>query len=280
MTTTADRHEGDGFTMIPDWLVESSAISLHDYAVLIVLMKHARSSGQCHPGFATIAAQARLSRDSVMRSLRSLEERGLISIERRRVGAKNLPNLYTLHVERGRVVAHSDHSKGGRSQQVVAHSDQAVAYSNQGWSLPATLTRPTNETYEPDTVASDELVSDDISAIERRDAASAVVLDIDTVFDRVWGEWPKKTSRKTARAKFHTAAQRHPGGLHGLADDAIAHGRAHGAHTPERFVPMLSTWLNGDRWDDALPHPRSGDTVADRNAAIFARYLGPDGGAT
>lgn len=146
MTTTADRRERDGFTMIPDWLVESSAISLHDYAVLIVLMKHARSTGQCHPGFATIAAQARVSRDTVMRALRSLEARGLISIERRRVGTKNLPNRYTLHVEPGRVVADSDHlASSATTHGVGAHSDQVVADSNQGWSLPATRTRVTNE---------------------------------------------------------------------------------------------------------------------------------------
>lgn len=152
MTTTAPRRERDGFTMIPDWLVESSAISLHDYAVLIVLMKHGRSSGQCHPGFATIAAQARVSRDTVMRALRSLESRGLISIERRRVGTKNLPNRYTLHVEPSRVVADSDHPAGGEiAHGVDAHSDQVVAPSDQGWSLPATRTRVPNESHERET---------------------------------------------------------------------------------------------------------------------------------
>lgn len=146
MTPTAPRRERDGFTMIPDWLVESTALPLHDYAVLIVLMKHARTSGQCHPGFATISAQARVSRDTVMRSLRSLEARGLISIERRRVGTKNLPNLYTLHVEPGRVVADSDHpASSTTSRGVGAHSDQVVAHGDQGWSLPATRTRVTNE---------------------------------------------------------------------------------------------------------------------------------------
>lgn len=151
MTTTASRRERDGFTMIPDWLVESSTISLHDYAVLIVLMKHARSTGQCHPGFATIAAQARVSRDTVMRALRSLESRGLISVERRRVGRKNLPNRYTLHVEPSRVVADSDHPSDGQTpHDVDAVSDQVVADSTQWWSPPATRTRVTNESHGPE----------------------------------------------------------------------------------------------------------------------------------
>lgn len=146
MTTTADRRERDGFTMIPDWLVESSAISLHDYAVLIVLMKHARSTGQCHPGFATIAAQARVSRDTVKRSIRSLESRGLISIERRRVGTKNLPNRYTMHVEPSRVGAGSTHPEHVPTpSEVGAHSTEVGADGTQGWVLTAPRTRVTNE---------------------------------------------------------------------------------------------------------------------------------------
>ncbi|MGA5644118.1 helix-turn-helix domain-containing protein [Microbacterium sp. NPDC088796] len=146
MTTAADRRERDGFTMIPDWLVESSAISLHDYVVLIVLMKHARSTGQCHPGFATIAAQARVSRDTVKRSIRSLESRGLISIERRRVGTKNLPNRYTLHVEPSRVGANSTHPEHAPTPSGVdAHSAQVGADGTQGWVLTAPRTRVTNE---------------------------------------------------------------------------------------------------------------------------------------
>lgn len=120
----------------------------------------------------------------------------------------------------------------------------------------------------------DEIV---VSAIESRDALGATVLDIDGLFDRVWAEWPKKTSRKVARAKFEIATRRHPRGLDGLVDDVIAHGHAYRAHTPVDFVPMLSTWLNNERWDDPLASPRGGDTIVDRNAAVFARYLSPEG---
>ena len=116
-----------------------------------------------------------------------------------------------------------------------------------------------------------------IAAIESRDAPSAIVLDIDSVFARVWAEWPKTTSRKPARAKFEIAARRHPRGLHGLAEDVIAHGRAYRTHTPEQFVPMLSTWLNDERWDDPLASPRTDGSVADHNMAMLSRYLGPEG---
>ncbi|MGZ0711119.1 helix-turn-helix domain-containing protein (plasmid) [Coraliomargarita sp. W4R53] len=187
MTERRPRPDRDGFTMIPDWLVESSTISLHDYAVLIVLMKHARRSGECYPGFATIAAQGRMSRDSVKRSIRSLESLGLIEIERRRVGTKNLPNRYTLHVHPDRVGAHSTHpviarddlrqvptrGVGAHSAQVGAHSAQVGAHSAQGWVLTAPLTRLSNESHERDNAHRDATSTDDDEKLLHDDAISA-----------------------------------------------------------------------------------------------------------
>lgn len=101
---------------------------------------------------ATIGREARVSRDTVKRSLRSLEARGLIEIERRRVGTKNLPNLYTLHVERARVGADSTHPEHRRTaSKVGAHSTQVGAQSAQGVGAESTPNdSPYNETPERD----------------------------------------------------------------------------------------------------------------------------------
>lgn len=184
MTATRARDERKRFTMIPDWLVESSAISLHDYAVLIVLMKHGRT-GECRPGFATIGREARVSRDTVKRSLRSLEARGLIEIKRRRVGTKNLPNLYTLHVEPSRVGAHSTHPEHARtSNGVGADGTQVGAHSTQGVGADSTPNEtPYNETHERnsrvhrDATHDDADDIDDVSAIESGDAPSVGVVE-------------------------------------------------------------------------------------------------------
>lgn len=143
---TTPRSHDERFTMVPDWLIESD-LSLHDFAVLLVLMKHGRTTGRCNPGFATIARQARVSRDSVKRSLRSLEDRGLIEIDRRREGVKNLTNVYTLHVERDLVGRCSQHlgaqSTQGVTTGVGADSTQVGAHSTQGVGADSTP----NETY-------------------------------------------------------------------------------------------------------------------------------------
>lgn len=120
----------------------------------------------------------------------------------------------------------------------------------------------------------------DISAIENRDVASVVIVDTDNVFERVWALWPKKTSKKVAAAKFTLAARRHPRGLHGLADDVAAHARAYQQHAhPVQYVPMLSTWLHADRWEDPLPGPRGHGSTLYQNASVLRRYASPEGGA-
>ncbi|MCA1306358.1 hypothetical protein LC082_05535 [Microbacterium esteraromaticum] len=105
---------------------------------------------------------------------------------------------------------------------------------------------------------------------------AVVIAEIDD-FDRVWSVWPKKASKKTARAKFTAAAKRHPRGAVGLAEDAAVHAHAYVQHAhPVQYVPMLSTWLNGDRWDDPLPGPRGRTSGVEQNANVLARYAGGD----
>ena len=71
-------------------------------AVYIYLLRHAnRKTNQCHPSEATIAKKLHLSRNTVAKHVRLLEERGLIVTERTTVTTKrgirkNGNLLYTL----------------------------------------------------------------------------------------------------------------------------------------------------------------------------------------
>ncbi|QZD98158.1 RepA-like replication initiator [Microbacterium phage Blett] len=100
---------------------------------------------------------------------------------------------------------------------------------------------------------------------------------VDSVFEQVWAQWPRKQSKKVAAAKFPLAARRHPGGVRGLAADIVEHAHAYARFNwPTEFVPMLSTWLNGDRWDDPLPGPRAGSSQQSQNATVLGRYVNGD----
>lgn len=118
----------------------------------------------------------------------------------------------------------------------------------------------------------------EVSTSETRDAADQAVVEAEIVdddaFDRVWAVWPKKTSKKVARLRFAASAKRHPQGEPGLTADIVEHARAYVQHAhPVQFVPMLSTWLNGERWQDDLPGPRhERPSAADHNAGVLGRY--------
>lgn len=112
------------------WAVKQTPAGSKEKFVLLMLANYASNeNGDCHPSLNEICDATMLSRDSVIRALKSLEEDGLISVEKKRVGRVNLPNTYTLNL-RG-VVAQGDYEgsrtvQGGsrkNDQPVVAHSD-------------------------------------------------------------------------------------------------------------------------------------------------------------
>ncbi len=132
-----------------------------------------------------------------------------------------------------------------------------------------------------------EASSSEVSISETKDArvdeiVEAEIVDVD-YFDTAWQSWPKRERRVEAEAAFDDAAQRHPRGAQGLADDIAAHGAAYvrgGWATPEarRYIPGLVGWLTSSRCADDLPAPRREQrTQSDRNADALARYINGEG---
>lgn len=85
----------DGWTRVPNWLIDDSDLSLQELGVYIVLLRHRdHKTGTCFPGITTIADKARVSRETVKRVIPKLEERGMVRVERRSSIRENKPNLY------------------------------------------------------------------------------------------------------------------------------------------------------------------------------------------
>lgn len=112
------------------WAVKQTPAGTKEKFVLLMLANYASNeNGDCHPSINEISDATMLSKDSVIRALKSLEDDGLISVEKKRVGRVNLPNTYTLNMRE--VVAHGDNGgsrnvRGGsrkNDRPVVAHSD-------------------------------------------------------------------------------------------------------------------------------------------------------------
>lgn len=112
------------------WAVKQTPAGSKEKFVLLMLANYASNEkGECYPSLKEICDATMLSRDSVIRALKSLEDDGLVTVERQRIGKVNLPNTYTLNMQG--VVAHSDH-RGSSTEQggsrktpsrVVAESD-------------------------------------------------------------------------------------------------------------------------------------------------------------
>lgn len=85
----------DGFVRVPNWLIDDSDMTLHELVVYIVLLRFRDpKTGKCWPGITTIADRARVSRKTAIRAIKSLEERGVIRVKRRKDITENQSNVY------------------------------------------------------------------------------------------------------------------------------------------------------------------------------------------
>jgi len=107
------------------WAVKQAPAGSKEKFVLLMLANYASNEkGECHPSLNEICDATMLSKDSVIRALKSLEDDGLITVEKKRVGRVNLPNTYTLNLQG--VVAGSDQEGGRNLQGGSRKNDQTV----------------------------------------------------------------------------------------------------------------------------------------------------------
>jgi len=76
------------------------------------------------------------------------------------------------------------------------------------------------------------------------------------MFESAWLKWPRKDNKKKAREKFSKLKNQAE-----VASAITSFGEAYAKGATE-FVPHLITWLNGERWNDPLPAPKSGQGVS------------------
>ncbi|MFC9559918.1 helix-turn-helix domain-containing protein [Agromyces sp. NPDC056965] len=75
-----------GFTMLPHWLIRNPEYlsDKNTFLVYLVLLDHRdHRTGLCNPSIKTIGSESRTSEKTARRALKSLEELGLIEIQRR-----------------------------------------------------------------------------------------------------------------------------------------------------------------------------------------------------
>lgn len=92
----ADLATQRGWTGVPNFILESQAVSVGAKLTYAMLLKYAREMNECFPGQDRLAADMGTGKRSVVRYIAELEKAGLLTVKRRGQGR---PNLYTVSLK-------------------------------------------------------------------------------------------------------------------------------------------------------------------------------------
>ena len=92
----ADLATQRGWTGVPNFILESKAVSVGAKLTYAMLLKYAREMDECFPGQDRLATDMGTTRQSINAYISELKRAGYISVKRRGQGK---PNLYTVHLK-------------------------------------------------------------------------------------------------------------------------------------------------------------------------------------
>jgi hypothetical protein len=122
-----------------DWAWKQRLGKASAKLVLAKLADYANDDGKCWPSLRTIGIYTELSRDTVLRAIRFLESKKLLTVIRRGNGRSALSNVYQLNYRSQRLTDSAESSAEltqkdrGASRPLTAKSpDGVVAQSDQG----------------------------------------------------------------------------------------------------------------------------------------------------
>lgn len=198
--------------------------------VLLKLADNANDDGLCWPSKAHIIEQTGLSRSTVRRCVRQLAAAGLLSIDHRyTVEGEPTSNLYQLHL-------------GGGSTMNPPGSTMTPGVGSP-WT-PEPSDRTVNQSNPLCAAAHDQR------------------------FDDFWSAWPK--GRRRAKKKAREAWKRKR--LDKRADEIIADVRnriANDEQWKRGYIPMPTTYINGERWEDELETVETSEDRKKANGALW-----------
>jgi len=207
--------------------------------VLIKLADNANDLAECWPSYQHIADQCEIDRSTVRRHIKQLHAQKLLRIENRDGPKGNSSNLYYLTL--GGV--------GTESTPVGPESTGGVGPESTRTSHPS---EPVNEPKPLCTPGEVELAE---------------------AFELFWKMFPNKKSKKEARKAWEK--------LKPSTELRLTLMTALGSHRLSRdwtkedgqYVPMASTWLNGERWTDVLKPAAAGKTSSYTNLPVHTEDM-------
>ena len=183
--------------------------------VLIGIANHHGDNG-AWPSIATLARYANASERSIQRDIKHLQDLGELVVE-----------------------VHGGESKGQYKSNKYWISISGVSESQiRGDKLGSGVTNQV--------IRGDKLGKSGVTHLSSKPSIETYI-ETYTHFDKFWGVYPRRTSKRAAMKAFESAMGR------ASVDDILA-GAIRFANDPNlpqgEFIPYPTTWLNGDRWDD------------------------------
>jgi len=209
-----------GFAAVPNWLVEEPTVTAHEKLVYLVLSSKIGDQGAWFIGHSTIADMAGISVSSVQRALILLNERGVVTWQERRdeaTGAR-LGNSYRLMTDR------------------LGQGDRP----------------PQSERLTPSVSVTEQNKNPEKEPINTSSETDALVEELRAI-------WPvsRRATRKTVAKAIQAALK--VDAWHPIITAARAHAKVW-ASWPKgdlQYVPLITTWLNQERWTGAAPEVRA-----------------------
>jgi hypothetical protein len=228
---------------VSSWVWKHSDAAGAELLVLLALADIANHNGLAWPSIGTLASRTRLHEQTVRGHLHSLRDRGALSVEH----VPGRSSRYVILMNTPTDMATPSDSLGGSKSLGHPLENDSVHPSSE------TVGAPTNSSLRG------TVIEPSIEPSFNRQRAS----EIDAAFERVWKAWPssRRVTTKKSMSSFVTAVRAH-GGLSKLEELVVTAEQfcavwATWPKSDERFVPMLTTWLNQERWTMPLPEVRS-----------------------
>lgn len=228
------------------WALKNAPVTdAQEHLVLIGLADHAGGNGAgAWPSKATLAEYARCSIRTVGNKLKRMESAGIIRRGDQRMVA---------HIRGDRRPIVYDLNLHGVNEVPVVDGVQQLPPVGDGVQEPVVRgAEPGSHGVQPVADKPSMNRTEPSSKNTPPPAASVAVDGSGDSFDAFWSAYPRKTDKAKARKAFDKAA--------GSVDawGVIVRGAERLAADPNlppaQFIPHPTTWLNGERWDDA-PYP-------------------------
>lgn len=238
VTRTRLQFEGQ-FTQVPNEWARDERLSRKARGLLVEIMSHRVG---WHVSVSALQKAGSEGRDAIKSALVELKEHGYLRVSQGRGDRGRFGEVeYELH---------DPNTADGKSVRGGLSADGSTA----GGSTASGQSAPKEH----------QSIEDDLEEDHPLELLSAVADDLPSRLDEIWGMWlpGRRATRKVVERALRTALKTHD--WETIVTVAAEHLRVWVTWpAPDlQYVPLLSTWLNQERWTGAPPQPRGGGRLS------------------